>query len=62
MLLLLLPYCFAGGMPSLPTGLPAAYYKGFEGCIHHLTVNAKPLDLLKHTDNGVIQFCYDNEI
>lgn len=53
---------YIGGMPSLPTGLPAAYYKGFDGCIHHLTVNAKALDMSKHIDNSVIEFCYDNEI
>lgn len=51
-----------GGMPSLPAGLPSSYYKGFEGCIHHIMVNAKPLDMLKHNDSGVVRFCHDNEI
>ena len=52
----------AGGMPSLPPGLPSAYYQGFEGCIHYITINIKPLNILKHSDSNNIQFCHDNEI
>lgn len=49
-------------MPSLPPGLPSSYYKGFEGCIQHINVNAKPLNMKKHSDANVLEFCYDNEI
>lgn len=54
--------CIPGGMPSLPPGLPQAYYKGFEGCIRQVTVNARTLDLLVKSDTNVISYCHDNEI
>lgn len=50
-------------MPSLPPGLPSSYYKGFEGCVHHLNINAKPFNLLKlNSETSILQFCHDNEI
>lgn len=56
-------FLFLGGMPSLPPGLPSSYYKGFEGCVHHLNINAKPFNLLKlNSDTSILQFCHDNEI
>ncbi|KAF5294801.1 hypothetical protein FQA39_LY00285, partial [Lamprigera yunnana] len=51
-----------GGVLSPPPGLPSSYYKGFEGCIKYVIVNAKPLNLLKHSDHRKISFCHDNEI
>ncbi|XP_018333493.1 agrin isoform X1 [Agrilus planipennis] len=51
-----------GGMPSLPPGLPSAYYKGFEGCVKHVSISSRPLNLLKHISPKKIEFCHDNEI
>ncbi|CAH1955676.1 unnamed protein product [Acanthoscelides obtectus] len=51
-----------GGTSVLPPGLPSAYYKGFDGCIKQILVNAKPLDLLANNDLSNIHFCHDNEI
>nr|XP_022901915.1 agrin-like isoform X3 [Onthophagus taurus] len=51
-----------GGMGNLPRGLPAAYYKGFEGCIQRINVNVKPLNMLKHSNTNDIHFCHDNEV
>ncbi|XP_065165658.1 agrin-like isoform X4 [Atheta coriaria] len=51
-----------GGAPSLPTGLPTAYYTGYEGCIQHVHVHAKPINLAKHNDPTILRFCNDNEI
>lgn len=55
-------FFFVGGVPVLPPGLPSSYYKGFEGCVQNILVNAKPLDLLANNDISKIQFCHDNEI
>lgn len=51
-----------GGAPVLPSGFPNSYYKGFEGCIQKIAVNAKPIDMLAKNDINKIQFCHDNEI
>ncbi|XP_063914885.1 agrin-like isoform X2 [Zophobas morio] len=51
-----------GGTTTLPQGLPSAYYKGFEGCIQHVLVNSKPLDMISNNELNKIHFCHDNEI
>nr|CAH7721597.1 unnamed protein product [Callosobruchus chinensis] len=51
-----------GGTTVLPPNLPSAYYKGFDGCIKQILVNAKSLDLLANNDLSKIHFCHDNEI
>lgn len=53
---------FPGGTATLPQGLPSAYYKGFEGCIQHILVNAKPLDMVSNNELNKVNFCHDNEI
>lgn len=50
-----------GGNPALPPGLSTQYYKGFVGCIAHVKINDKILDMLKNVNQGKIQFCRDNE-
>ncbi|KAK3918799.1 Agrin [Frankliniella fusca] len=39
------PGLWLGGSPSLPPGLPAAYYQGFHGCIRSATADRATLDL-----------------
>ena len=34
-----------GGSPSLPPGLPAAYYQGFHGCVRSAVADRATLDL-----------------
>ena len=53
-----------GGAPTLPSGLPAAYYLGFKGCIHKVKISRKPLDLLNRLGNNrsPVQFCHDNDV
>lgn len=55
-------YLNAGGSPAIPTGFPAAYYKGFQGCIKHVYINVKPLNMSRTADNSILQFCNDNDI
>lgn len=51
-----------GGSPSIPSGFPAAYYKGFQGCIKHLYINVKPLNLSRIHDATILHHCHDNDI
>lgn len=53
---------FLGGTYVLPQGLPSAYYMGFEGCIQHILVNGKPLDMVSNIELTKVYFCHDNEI
>ena len=55
---------FAGGAPTLPSGLPAAYYLGFRGCVQRVRVNKRPLNLLhrRGDDRSPVLFCHDNDV
>ncbi|XP_052119748.1 agrin-like [Frankliniella occidentalis] len=43
------PGLWLGGSPSLPPGLPAAYYQGFHGCVRSATADRASLDLSSAT-------------
>ncbi|XP_060515918.1 agrin-like isoform X3 [Cylas formicarius] len=51
-----------GGSPSLPPGLPPAYYKGFYGCIKKFFVHNKPFNLLSNVDGKKVHFCHVNDV
>ncbi|KAL1493054.1 hypothetical protein ABEB36_011193 [Hypothenemus hampei] len=51
-----------GGTPSLPPGLPEAYYKGFYGCIREFLVHNKPFNLLSNIDGKRVNFCHINDV
>nr|XP_018901101.1 PREDICTED: agrin-like isoform X3 [Bemisia tabaci] len=52
---------FIGGAPSLPNGLPSAYYSRYRGCLRGLTTDHKIVHLLRLSDT-LLQLCYDNDI
>lgn len=37
---------FIGGAPTLPPGLPSAYYLMYNGCLQRLEVDKVPVNLL----------------
>ena len=49
-----IPKCdfFSGGKHSLPAGLPAEYYQGFQGCLKKVKIFRKKLDLMRHGGHG----------
>ena len=53
-----------GGVPTLPSGLPAPYYIGFKGCVDKVKVSRKPLDMLNRlgNDRSILHFCHDNDV
>ncbi|XP_047106165.1 agrin-like [Schistocerca piceifrons] len=51
-----------GGMGSLPSGLPTAYYSGFLGCMHRLVAQKELIDLQSgEASNITLSQCTENE-
>ncbi|XP_049948150.1 agrin-like [Schistocerca serialis cubense] len=52
-----------GGMGSLPSGLPTAYYSGFLGCMHRLVAQKELIDLQSgEASNITLSQCNENEV
>ncbi|RZF33915.1 hypothetical protein LSTR_LSTR012257 [Laodelphax striatellus] len=49
---------FIGGAPTLPAGLPTAYYMKYTGCMQRLIVNKKPVNFLALNASLAIDFCH----
>ncbi|GFU04717.1 hypothetical protein NPIL_519981 [Nephila pilipes] len=50
-----------GGSPTLPQGLPSAYYKGFIGCIESIIVDKSPIHQILSGKRD-IEFCTHSKI
>lgn len=48
-----------GGKRSLPSGLPLAYYQGFQGCVKSVKIFRKRLNLMQGETTAPIQLCSD---
>ncbi|XP_049948231.1 agrin-like [Schistocerca serialis cubense] len=57
-------WLWLGGAPVLPSGLPTAYYTGFQGCIQKVKISKKEFDLIQHTrhQKTVTEYCHENDV